>query len=85
MSSQVEYSAILHKIAPLRQMIKDLEESSKVLVVQKEETEALLVDLEAKLVAYKDEYAILIRETEGIKTEMERVKAKVMFSTYMAT
>jgi dynein heavy chain 1 len=83
MTAQVEYSAILHKIAPLRAMIKDLEESSKEMVVQKEQCEVSIQDLEKKLLAYKDEYAILIRETEGIKTEMERVKAKVTRSTQL--
>ena len=29
------------------------------------------------IVEYKEEYALLIRETEAIKIEMERVKSKV--------
>ena len=34
-------------------------------------------DLEASIAKYKEEYALLIRETEAIKIEMERVESKV--------
>ncbi|KAJ7429818.1 microtubule-binding stalk of dynein motor-domain-containing protein [Mycena galericulata] len=37
----------------------------------------MIAELEAKIAKYKEEYALLISETQAIKSEMERVQSKV--------
>ncbi len=37
----------------------------------------MIAELEAKIARYKEEYALLISETQAIKSEMERVQSKV--------
>jgi hypothetical protein len=75
--SQLSYASILERVEPLR------EEASK-LIVEKEalatraETVALeLEKLEASIAKYTEEYALLVREAEQLRSEMASVETRV--------
>lgn len=75
--AQVYYSDILDRVGPLRNEVESLQ-------VQASDTEAkassmitMIAELEHRIASYKDEYALLISETQAIKTEMERVQMRV--------
>lgn len=75
--AQVRFSSILDKVGPLRQEVDDLE-----LQAQNARKEAAMIvemigELEQSIQQYKDEYALLISETQSIKGEMERVQRRV--------
>jgi dynein heavy chain 1 len=74
--SQIDYSEIKERIAPLRDEVEKLAEESKDLVERHEEVEASIVQLEFSIAQYKVEYAELIKETEAIKGEMDTVMQK---------
>ncbi|KAI0242051.1 dynein heavy chain [Massospora cicadina] len=75
--AQVNYSAILDKVGPLRQEVVDLEASAQETQKQASSIEGMIQDLEASIVRYKEEYAHLISQVQAIKGEMERVQSKV--------
>jgi len=75
--AQVEYSEILTSVEPLRAEVAQLED-------QKLDTEAQniaigrkVAELEQSITAYKNEYAMLISETQNIKGDMARLQHKV--------
>ncbi|KTW31656.1 dynein heavy chain [Pneumocystis jirovecii RU7] len=75
--AQVNYSAILEKIAPLREEVGHLEAQ---VYENKTEIENIIVtiqELEKNILLYKDEYATLISDTQIIKSEMSHVQQKV--------
>ncbi|OZJ04271.1 hypothetical protein BZG36_02479 [Bifiguratus adelaidae] len=75
--AQVHFSEILDKVGPLRQEVDQLSSSAEVTRQKAADLDVTLNELEASIARYKDEYAVLISETQAIKTEMERVKTKV--------
>ncbi|KAJ3389103.1 hypothetical protein HDU92_001163 [Lobulomyces angularis] len=75
--AQVKYSEILEKVGPLRAEVQQLEDDAKKTEEQSIETEKLIISLEESIGRYKDEYAILISETQVLKSEMEKVKFRV--------
>jgi len=64
-------------VQPLRQEVEDLEVAAEVLAKQSREMEEMIAQLEASIGQYKEEYAVLISETQAIKAEMSSVKSKV--------
>ena len=75
--AQVNYSAILDRIGPLREEADRLEEQALQTKAEAQAIEKTIVNLERSIATYKSEYAALISETQAIKTEMARVENKV--------
>lgn len=75
--AQVRFSEILDKVEPLRNEVQSLEDQAERTKEQAQMMVKMVAELEASIEQYKQEYAALIRETEAIKTEMERVESKV--------
>ncbi|KAK9719430.1 dynein heavy chain [Basidiobolus ranarum] len=75
--AQVNYSGILDRVGPLRNEVIELERSAEETKEKASSIEKMIEELENSIATYKEEYAILISETQAIKTEMERVKFKV--------
>jgi dynein heavy chain 1 len=75
--AQISYSDILSRIKPLRQEVESLETAANELKAKQEEMERTISELEQSINQYKEEYAVLISETQAIKAEMTSVKNKV--------
>lgn len=75
--AQVRFSEILDKVEPLRNEVQSLEEQAETTKQQAGQIITMISELEAKIDKYKEEYALLISETQAIKGEMERVQSKV--------
>ncbi|TPX36351.1 hypothetical protein SmJEL517_g01576 [Synchytrium microbalum] len=75
--AQVRYAQILQQIGPLRQEVADLESSANETRLKAVTIDDMIQELELSIGQYKDEYAVLISETQALKSEMERVKSKV--------
>ena len=75
--SQVRYSEILDKVAPLRDEVASLEEQAETTKHQAQIVQETVVELETSIAQYKEEYALLISETQAIKSELLRVQSKV--------
>ncbi|CCL98405.1 uncharacterized protein FIBRA_00400 [Fibroporia radiculosa] len=75
--AQVRFSEILDKVEPLRNEVQSLEDQAEHTKQQAKMIINMISELESSIEKYKDEYAALIRETQAIKTEMERVESKV--------
>ena len=76
-AAQVNFSAILDRVGPLREEAEQLEEQALQTKAEAQAIENAIADLEHSIATYKTEYAALISETQAIKTEMERVEFKV--------
>jgi dynein heavy chain 1 len=75
--AQVRFSEILDKVAPLRQEVYSLEQQAETTKQQAQIVVDTVIELEASIARYKEEYALLISETQSIKSEMDRVQSKV--------
>lgn len=75
--AQVNYSAILDRVGPLRDEVDQLEEQALQTKAEAQAIENTINGLEGSIATYKVEYAALISETQAIKTEMNRVQFKV--------
>ncbi|KAI5123747.1 hypothetical protein M0805_000339 [Coniferiporia weirii] len=75
--AQVRFSEILDKVEPLRNEVQSLEDQAEDTKKQAATIIAMITELEASIRTYKEEYALLISETQSIKSEMERVENKV--------
>ena len=75
--AQVRFSEILDKVEPLRNEVQSLEDQAEQTKQQAQMMVTMIAELETSIERYKEEYAGLIRETEAIKAEMERVESKV--------
>ncbi|KAG5220563.1 dynein heavy chain protein [Salix suchowensis] len=75
--AQVRFSEILDKVEPLRNEVQSLETQAETTKKQAAAIIQMIAELEAKIKTYKEEYALLISETQAIKSEMERVQSKV--------
>lgn len=75
--AQCRFSEILDKVEPLRNEVQSLEDQADQTKQQAQMMVTMIAELEASIERYKEEYAGLIRETQAIKTEMERVESKV--------
>ncbi|KAJ2558174.1 dynein heavy chain [Coemansia sp. RSA 1933] len=76
-AAQVEFAEILDRVGPLRNEVKQLEYDADETKVRAATLSQMIAELEASIARYKDEYALLIAETERLKGEMTRVEAKV--------
>ena len=83
--AQVNFSAILDKVGPLREEVTDLEERLLQTRAEAQTIEATIQGLENSIATYKTEYAALISQTESIKMEMSRVEFKVNRSLRLLT
>ena len=75
--AQVRFSSILDRVEPLRNEVASLESQAANTKEQAKTIVNMIAELEASIDKYKSEYALLISETQAIKTEMERVQHKV--------
>ncbi|TFK57575.1 dynein heavy chain protein 1 [Heliocybe sulcata] len=75
--AQVKFSEILDKVEPLRNEVQSLEDQAEQAKQQAKMIIEMIAELETKISQYKEEYALLISETQAIKGEMERVQGKV--------
>ena len=75
--AQVRFSEILDKVAPLREEVASLVSQAEDTKIQGQVVMETIGDLESSIALYKGEYAVLIRETQAIRSEMERVQVKV--------
>ncbi|KAI6045169.1 dynein heavy chain protein 1 [Pisolithus marmoratus] len=75
--AQVRFSEILDKVEPLRNEVQSLETQAETTKKQAAQIITIVSELESKIAKYKEEYALLISETQAIKFEMERVQSKV--------
>ncbi|KAM0792972.1 hypothetical protein ACM66B_002727 [Microbotryomycetes sp. NB124-2] len=75
--AQVRYSEILDKVGPLRAEVEQLEHEAETTTQQASAIISMIAELESRIASYKEEYALLISETQSIKTEMERVQRRV--------
>ena len=75
--AQVNYSAILDRVGPLREEADQLEDQALQTKAEAQAIENQISGLERSIAKYKSEYATLISETQSIKNEMARVQSKV--------
>ncbi|KAL8738025.1 MAG: hypothetical protein Q9181_001132 [Wetmoreana brouardii] len=75
--AQVNYSAILDRVGPLREEAAQLEDQALQTKAEAQAIQKQIVSLEDSIARYKTEYASLISETQAIKTEMSRIEFKV--------
>lgn len=75
--AQINYSEILERVDPLRNEVQSLENQAEQTKKQAATMVEMIAELEASIGRYKEEYALLISETQAIKAEMERVQSKV--------
>ncbi|KAI9017153.1 dynein heavy chain [Gaertneriomyces semiglobifer] len=75
--AQVKYASILERVGPLREEVKQLEESARVTKRKGDAIQQMVKDLENSIARYKEEYAVLISQTQALKSEMENVQIKV--------
>lgn len=75
--AQIKYSEILVSIGPLRAEVKELEDTGDKIKKESAENIILVEELETSIALYKEEYAVLISETQVLKVEMEKVKGRV--------
>lgn len=75
--SQVAYSTVFNSIQPLRDEVERLELDAKAANERKTTLEMEVNDLEDSISHYKTDYAMLIRDVELLKAEMETVSTKV--------
>lgn len=75
--AQVDYSSILERVGPLRDEVIQLEQKAKETKAQAQAISDMIDELEKSIERYKDDYAVLITETQNIKSEMTTVEDKV--------
>ena len=75
--AQVNFSAILDRVGPLREEAVKLEEDAMQTKAEAYAIQNTITKLEDSIATYKSEYADLISETQAIKSEMSRVENKV--------
>lgn len=75
--AQVRYCSILEKVSPLRQEVEELEVSATLAREKARDITISLESLETRIAQYREEYALLIAESQALKTEMESVKDRV--------
>jgi dynein heavy chain 1 len=75
--AQLEYSEILDKVQPLREKVAKLEDEAQVVEAQATTMNESITQLESSIAKYKEEYAVLISQSESIKAEMSTVQSKV--------
>jgi dynein heavy chain 1 len=77
LEAQMYYSEILHKVEPLRTKVVELEQEGAEKKKHLEELTAIVEEVDKTIMRLKDEYRVLIAQTQSIKDEMSVVQAKV--------
>ena len=75
--AQLNYSRVLESVLPLREEVISLETKRKNTKAQLIAIDEMISELRVSIEKYKDDYSLLIRETESIKLEMAAVEEKV--------
>lgn len=75
--SQVKFHQVYTKVQPLRQEVAGLEHAASEAENEKKVIEGELMLLEESIARYKGDYAMLIRDVEALKSEMDMVQKKV--------
>lgn len=75
--AQVTYSSILERVGPLREEVYTLEEEANKTKAQAQAIIDMIGELEQSIEKFKDNYAVLITDTQAIKSEMMIVENKV--------
>jgi len=83
--AQVSFSDILSRVEPLKNEVRQLESKAQETRSKAQEMDTMIQELEASIARYKDEYALLITETQRLKLELEQVKSKVERATRLLT
>ena len=76
-TAQIDYSTILERVGPLRAEVSQLEAAAEETRKKDIEVNAVISQLEQSINVYKEEYAVLISESQILKSEMEAVKLRV--------
>merc|ERR1719242_2117245 len=74
-SSQVKFAHLLDQVEPMTREIQELKVTMDKKVKQGAELTALVAELEAKIVEYKENYAKMMMRITELKNEMETVQA----------
>ncbi|KRX27972.1 Dynein heavy chain, cytoplasmic [Trichinella nelsoni] len=83
-TAQINYAEMLHKVEPLRNELKKLENDAEVNKRKVEDVNAVINQLEKSIASYKDEYALLISEGQSIKADLISVQTKqIRLSLFM--
>lgn len=75
--SQIKYSLVYNRVQPLREEVEKLEIDAESAVAHQHALEEEISKLEESIDTYKRDYALLIRDVESLKREMELVTQKV--------
>lgn len=75
--AQIQYADMLHKVDPLREELKSLEQAAEVNESKAKELELVIGQLEKSIAQYKQEYADLISQAQSIKSDLNSVESKV--------
>jgi len=75
--SQIKFSSVYNRVQPLREEVMQLEKEAEIAKDEKDRIVAEVATLESSITQYKADYAVLIRDVEALKTEMETVTTKV--------
>jgi dynein heavy chain 1, cytosolic len=75
--SQIKYSLVYNRVQPLREEVEKLEIDAESAVAHQHVIEEEISKLEESIDNYKRDYALLIRDVESLKREMELVTEKV--------
>jgi dynein heavy chain 1 len=76
-TAQIQYADMLHKVEPLRDELKSLEDTAKVNEKKAKDLESVIQSLEKSITQYKTEYADLISQAQAIKNDLNSVETKV--------
>jgi len=78
--AQVEYSSILDRVEPLRLEVSQLEQSAEKTRSEAQEMARNIDALSKRIASYKNEYAVLVSETQTIRTQLSVVNDKLVRS-----
>ena len=70
---------MLKRVEPLRNELGALEEQANENKLKGQEVMKLIADLEKSISKYKEEYAVLISQSEAIKADLSAVELKVEY------
>ena len=76
-TAQIQYADMLHKVEPLREELKSLEDAAKQNELKAQDLDNIINQLEKSISQYKLEYAELISQAQIIKSDLNSVESKV--------
>ena len=79
-TAQIQYADMLHKVEPLRDELKSLEDAADQNKLKAQDLEGVISTLEKSIAQYKLEYAELISQAQIIKSDLNSVESKVQRS-----